>query len=210
VAALAPVTTILVGFSSGADFLFGLLESWPPESSVEVDAFLALGCNLSLNTCFVSRVLARQTSDTGDEILPDLRASGADAASLAEWLNLHEYLVTMLRKFQSDLRPLRRHGQDIVRPFEAGDSPFPRWFQAASGHVDILRCVFADTEMEAEAVQQLLFDHLDSGVLGEHYSEESIQIEPGADHFDLIAPERANRHVAEIVAHLRGVEVAGW
>ncbi|MEE8550492.1 MAG: serine/threonine-protein kinase [Gemmatimonadota bacterium] len=195
-----PEITIVAGFSSGGDFGFELLANWPEERPFCVDGLLALGCNLDLDTCFVSSVIAGLSSETGSEILPDLQATGARAATLAEWLNLHEYLVNILRKFQSDLHPLRRYAQEVVRPFQAGADPFPGWYQKVSRRVKVLRCVFGEAEMEAKAVQRLLLAHLDSGVLGDRYREDSIVIEPDADHFDLMSPERVNRHLDQMVA----------
>jgi serine/threonine protein kinase len=195
-----PAATLLVGFSSGADFGFHLINGWPDDQRFLVDGFLSLGCNLNLDTCFVSSALAGQASENASEILPHLRAAGARAASLGEWLNTHEYLVDILRKFQRDLAPLRRLGQEVIRPFQQGGDPFPGWYREACRRVRALRCVFADTELESRPAQQVLLAHLDTGVLGDCYTEESIVIEAGADHFDLIAPERINRHLAEILA----------
>ncbi len=200
---LAPEITILLGFSSGADMGFHLLSDWPQGSPLVVDGYLGMGCNLNLSTCFVSRVLAAQTSEAATEILPHLRDSGAGATTLGEWLNIHEYLVRILRKFQSDLRPLRKQGQDIIEPFLDGGDPFPGWFRATAERVNVVRCVFADTEMESRPVQSLLLANLDSGLLGNDYREDSIQIEPGADHFDLLSPERVNRHLAELLQEVR-------
>jgi serine/threonine protein kinase len=198
-----PQATILVGFSSGADVGFALLDSWPEDQPFILDGFLGIGCNLNLDTCFVSGVLAGQTSPDASEILPSLRKNAARAETIGEWLNIHEYLVYILRKFQSDLSPLRVHGQEIVAPFRDGGNPFPSWFRMATGKARTLRCVFADTEMESKPVKRLLVANLDSNVLGDAYREEAIQIEPGADHFDLIHPKRVHRHLLEMLQEMQ-------
>lgn len=202
VEAVAPKVTILVGFSSGADLGFRLLTGWPPDRPIPVDGYLSISCNLSLGTCFLSRVLAGQTTPEASEILPGLLKSAGSAADLGEWLNTHEYLVRMLRKFQSDLHVLRRHGQDVIAPFERGGDPFPGWFRETSLSVRALRCVFADTEMERQPVKNLLLAHQASGVLGERYHDDSIRIEPGADHFDLMSPGVVNRYLGEMIGSL--------
>jgi serine/threonine protein kinase len=198
--AVEPTVTVLVGFSSGADLGLRLIADWPGDQPPVVDGLLALGCNLNLDTCFVSSALASLSSEHGTEMLPHLRASGAQAANLGEWLNVHEYLVNILRKFQHDLRLLQRHGEEVVRPFQDGGNPFPDWYKAACSRVKALRCVFADTEMETRPVRQLILAHLEEGVLGECYNEKSIMIEPDADHFDLLDPQRIKRHLAEMLA----------
>jgi pimeloyl-ACP methyl ester carboxylesterase len=205
-----PVTTVLVGFSSGADVCFNLLATWPADGPVAVDAFLALGANLTVDTCFASGALARQSSLADTELLAELRKAGEAAATLDQWLDVQEYLVMILRKFHSDLQPLRRHGQDIVRPFlEAGADAFPAWYRAVSPRVKALRCVFADNEMEAEPARQLLLAHMDAGVLGPAFREDSIVIQPGAGHFDLLRPDVVQRHLDDLIGAARGAAPAG-
>jgi hypothetical protein len=200
---IRPRTTVLVGFSSGADVCFHLLASWPLTGSAAVDAFLALGANLTVETCFASGALARQSSSADTELLAELRKAGATAATLGQWLDVQEYLVMILRKFHSDLEPLRRHGQDIVRPFLEGGNPFAHWYRAVSPTVKALRCVFADNEVEGDPARRLLLAQLDSGLLGPHYREDSIVIEPGTGHFDLLRAEVVQRHLGELVETAR-------
>ncbi len=199
-----PARTILVGFSSGADFGFRLLSRPPDAATPHVDGYLSLGCNLNIQTCFVSSAIARlSTSDTSD-ILTDLHSFGDGAQSLSEWLNVHEYLVKVLRKFHGDFEVLARFASEVVRPFESADMrPFVEWYRAVSAVVKCLRCVFSDSDTEDRAVKELKLENLDSGVLGEHYREDSIVIELDADHFDLIDPSLHRRHIEELVAALR-------
>ena len=49
-------------------------------------------------------------------------------------------------------------------------------------------------------VQELRMRNLDTGVLGERYREDSLQIESGMGHFDLLAPECVRRHVEDVLA----------
>jgi pimeloyl-ACP methyl ester carboxylesterase len=198
-----PSYAVLVGFSSGADVCFNLLSAWPVTEPLVFDAFLALGTNLSRDTCFASGALAQHVSSTEQEILAELRKAGATTPTLNQWLDVHEYLVTILRKFHSDLSPLRRHGQDIVRPFLEDPDTFARWYRDVSPRLKALRCVFADNEMEAEPVRRLLLANLDTGLLGKHYREDTIVIEPSAGHFDLLKPEVLRRHLDVLVGTIR-------
>ena len=69
----------------------------------------------------------------GDERIADLRRLGDSAISLDEWLNIHEYLVKVLRKFEGDIGVLQRSAADIVWPLKEmpGFDVFARWFRGA-------------------------------------------------------------------------------
>jgi pimeloyl-ACP methyl ester carboxylesterase len=200
---ISPATTVLVGFSSGADVCFHLLATWPAAGRAGVDGFLALGANLTVDTCFASGALARQSSSAEAELLGELRKAGDAVTTLGQWLDVQEYLVMILRKFHADLQPLRRHGQDIVRPFLEDEHAFARWYRAVSPRLKALRCVFADTEMEAEPARRLLLAHMDCGILGPHYREDSVVVEPGTGHFDLLRSDVVRRHLDEVVRAAR-------
>jgi serine/threonine protein kinase len=210
---LRPEVTLLVGFSSGGDVVLRLLageelqqvrEPRPPTDGPLVDGVLALGANLSLETCFATRLLGRMDVGEPQAMLEVLRSLGASADTLHDWLNIHEYFVTTLRKFGSDVAPLRRFSAGIVEPFAAGgETPFAAWYRAASGRVRRLRCVFEDTEMLNRPLRELRLRNLDERLLGASYRDDSIVTEPGTDHFDLIQPDLVLRHVEEMVRALR-------
>jgi hypothetical protein len=206
---LRPTTTVLVGFSSAADLVLRLLAAEEDTAPTCVDGAVALGANLSLDTCFVTRLFARMSGGDPAQVLADLRALGDGAATLDEWLDVHEYLVTTLRKFHGDVAPLRRFSADVVQPFaeaaETGDDPpFAAWYRAASARVRRLRCVFEDTEEIERPLRALRLRNLDAGVLGPHHRDDAIVVEPGTSHFDLVQPERMLRHVDEVAAAVRG------
>lgn len=207
VARLRPETTVLVGFSSGADVVLRLLarEGAPP---VPVDGLLALGANLSLATCFVTHLLAQIDARDAGRQLQIIGALGSGAETLHDWLNIHEYLVSTLRKFGSDLAPLRRYSADIVEPFLDPPAaplanPFVTWYRGASPNVRLLRCVFEDTTTIHGPLRDLQLGHLDTNILGAHHRDGAILTEPGTDHFDLLAPDLVLRHVEGLVLALR-------
>jgi len=207
---LAPRLTLLVGFSTGADLAFRLFAATAPEELPPIDGFLSLGCNLSLETCFVSAILARLSRHDPGRLLADLRSIGSRAQSLGEWVNVHEYFVKVFRKFQHDTDALVSFAGEIVQPFQSGEpsaSPhwyqtFPGWYRKASVAVRCVRAVFADTEAENRAVQQLKLANLDSGVLGPRHREDAIVIQAGYDHFQLIDTALHRQHLEEMLAHL--------
>jgi hypothetical protein len=63
--------------------------------------------------------------------------------------------------------------------------------------------VFSDTPLETAPLRRLMLAHLDSGVLGEHYREDSIVIQEKADHLDLKRPEVTNEHLSWLVKRLQ-------
>jgi hypothetical protein len=165
---------------------------------------LSLGCNLSVDTCFVTRVLARLGSDTPEAILRDLQRVGAGAGTLEEWLTINEYFVKIFRKFGRSIAPLRSYALDIVKPFETEPlMPFIEWYRAASANVRNLRCVFEDSDTCNTLVRELVLKHLDDQILGDHYREDSIVTDPETNHFDLFEPARVARHLDVMVESLR-------
>src|SRR5262245_42822046 len=169
-----------------------------------VDALLSLDCNVSFETCFVTRVLADMSIDEPARLLADLRHVGEHATSIEEWIKIHDYLVRILQKFHGDVGPLRRFAADIVAPFAAsGTRAFVDAFARASAAVPMVRFVFSDVAANNTALDQIKLANLDLGILGPHYAPESIVIEPGAQHFDLKDPGLIRRHLDTMVGRLR-------
>jgi hypothetical protein len=199
-------TTLVAGFSSGGDVALRLAAEALFEPAGRVDGVLSLGCNLALETCFVTRILARLEIGNGAEIVKDLRALGDAIDDLDEWLSVHAYLVRMLRKFQLQVEPLRDFARDVVRPFEEdAETPFVRMYREASAGGRPLRCLFEDTATCNRLVGDVQLQNLDSGVLGAHYREGSLLIEPDTNHFDLLRPDLVLRHLDSLVETLGGM-----
>jgi serine/threonine protein kinase len=200
-----PSTVVMVGFALGADMGFQLLFAPPGETPPKIDAFLSLECNLSLETCFASRLLADIKPERPDTWIVDLKRCGDTVASLDEWLTIHEYLVKVLRKFQGDVGVLQRAAADLVRPFSAepGFDVFARWFRAARERVPSLRLVFCDLASTRAALAHLKLENLDRGILEGEFSEGQIVVWPKTDHFGLMAPEQVLRQLDELVANVR-------
>jgi hypothetical protein len=203
IARLRPKVAILVGFSHAADVGFEVLTVPPGESRLPIDGFLSLGCNLDLGTCFVSTVLANLSADDTGKVVADLRTLGSDLQSLRDWMCLHDYLVRVFRKFEGDLAPLRALAREIVAPFNTADPPFPRWYQNAMTSVRYLRCVFSNSDADDRATQQIRLLHLDQGILGPHYREDTIVSEAEWNHFDLVNLALHRRHIEEMLTVLR-------
>jgi hypothetical protein len=202
---IQPSIVVMVGFALGADIGFQLLFAPSGETPPKIDAFLSLECNLSLETCFASRLLADLKPERPDTWIDDLKRSGDTVASLDEWLTFHEYLVKVLRKFQGEVGALQRAAADLVRPFRAepGFDVFARSFRAARERVPSLRLVFCDLASTRAALAHLKLENLDRGILEGEFSEGQIVLWPQTDHFGLMAPEQVLRQLDELVADVR-------
>ena len=198
-------TVVLVGLSCGADIWFQMLLA--NNAVPRVDGLLALGCNLSIDTCFVSRVLARLAPDKPEVSTAELLKFGETAESLDDWLNVHEYLVRVLRKFQGDMGVLQRAAADIVGPFKdtAEFETFAQWFKGAHQRVPALRLVFSSDSGSQAALARLKLKNLDTGILGEEFPESIITVAPDVDHFQLMGPESVAAHVDEVVTEARAL-----
>jgi serine/threonine protein kinase len=198
-------TIVMVGFSLGADMGFELLLGPADEPTPRIDAFLSLECNLSLDTCMFSRVLAGLATDRPEVPIAELKRLGDSASSLDDWLNMHDYLLKVLRKFQGDIGVLQRAAADIVRPFSErpGFEVFARWFKGARERVPALRLVISNDSGYQAALARLKLENLDKGILGEEFPEGMITVSGSRDHFGLMAAERVLRQVDELVADTR-------
>jgi tRNA A-37 threonylcarbamoyl transferase component Bud32/pimeloyl-ACP methyl ester carboxylesterase len=198
---------VLVGFSTGSDLCLRFVAPPVHDPTIRVDGLLALDANVSLETCWLTRVLARMTTDNPSQVLDNLRSFGASTPSIGEWLNIHEYLVRVLRKFHGNLDVLANWGAEFAGPFEIGGlAEFGERYRTAARVVPHLRFVVSEqNEANREAVLKVRLMNLDSGFLGEDYSEDSIVIEPDADHFDLLQTSHFIPHLESIVAKLRYV-----
>ncbi len=202
IARVRPKRTLLVGFSHGADVGFEILTAPPGEPRLAIDGFLSLGCNLDLGTCSISTVLANLAAEDTGRMVAELRSLGSDVQSLRDWMSLHDYLVHVFRKFEGDLAPLRSLAREIVAPFSTPHPPFPRWYRNAMASVACLRCVFSNSEPDRRATQAIKLEHLDRGILGKDYREETIVTEAEWNHFDLMNLTLHRRHVEEMLGAL--------
>lgn len=205
VRSLQPAMIILVGFSMGADMGFELLLGPTDEATPAIDAFLSLECNLCLDTCTISSVLANLSPEQLGVSIADLRRLGESARSLEQWLNIHEYLVRVLRKYQGDIGVLQRAAADISKPFRdsTGFETFARWLQGARNRVRALRLVFPNDSPSSTAIARLRLENLDNRILGEDFPESMIRLSDKNDHFDLMSANDVLRQVDELVMESR-------
>ncbi|MGH9323278.1 MAG: hypothetical protein ACRD21_08760 [Vicinamibacteria bacterium] len=77
-------------------------------------------------------LVERVTALGEEETLASLRSVGTAAASLDDWIDLHDYLLQIARKFRGGLDSLQMFARDIVQPFEAEPlAPFIEWYRDA-------------------------------------------------------------------------------
>jgi hypothetical protein len=152
-----------------------------------------------------SRVLAGLATDRPEVPIAELKRLGDSASSLDDWLNMHDYLLKVLRKFQGDIGVLQRAAADIVRPFSErpGFEVFARWFKGARERVPALRLVISNDSGYQAALARLKLENLDNNILGEEFPESMITVSGSRDHFGLMAAERVLRQVDELVSDTR-------
>jgi len=199
---------ILVGFSAGAD-LWMEFASRGKDPALPVSGLVALDPNVSFETCWVTRILAQLCTDTPAQVIEKLRTLSSGTRTLNEWLNVHKYLVRVLQKFDGNLEVLAQFASEMVQPFEvAGLEEFARRFRGATSAIPYVRCVFSGAGVynpELEGIGAVKLANLDSGFLGDAYSEDSMVVEYDADHFELLDLQRLKKYLDPIVQKLAGV-----
>ena len=199
-----PSLLLLVGFSASGDLVLKLPAVAGAAGGRVPDGVLALGPNQAMETCFISRVMARLENNEPTKMLAALRSVGEAAGSLDDWIIINGYLGRIMNRFRADVGPLRALGRDLVEPFER-DEPgaFPAMYREATSLVRLVRCVFEDSEVCNRHLRQALMDHMDRGILGEHHRDGSLLVEPTPSHFDIVAPERVAVHLQAMIGELR-------
>lgn len=194
VAECRPRRTLLVGHSAGADQLLRMLHE-DAAAGVKIDGLIALGPNVSLGTCFATRLYAKIDAANPDGTLAILKSLAEHIDSLETWLVVQSYFAQMFIKLGADLEPLRRYAADLVRPFEEPGDPLADWYRSAKQRVQNVRLVFSNEE--AAAAEALLARHLESNVLGDDFTESSFAIER-VHHLALLEIGLVTRHVEEV------------
>lgn len=189
-----PRRTVLVGHSAGADQLLRMMHD-EGAAGVPVDGLIALGPNVSLETCFATRLYARIDAENPDGTLGLLKSLAEHIDSLETWLVVQSYFAQMFMKLGSELEPLRRYAADLVRPFEEPGDPLAEWYRSARQRVPRVRLVFSNEE--SAAAEDLLARHLDSNVLGDDFTERSFAIER-VHHLALLDLALVTRHVEDV------------
>lgn len=195
-----PRRTLLVGHSAGADQLLRMMHE-EDGAGVDVDGLIALGPNVSLETCFATRLYAKIDAANPDGTLAILKSLAEHIDTLETWLVVQSYFAEMFIKLGTDLEPLRRYAADLVSPFQQGGDPLADWYRSAKRRVPRVRLVFSNEE--AAAAEALLARHLESNVLGDDFSEDSFTIER-VHHLALLDFGLITRQVEEVFGSIRG------
>jgi pimeloyl-ACP methyl ester carboxylesterase len=194
-----PRKTLLVGHSAGADQLMRMMHD-EAAAGVPVDGLIALGPNVSLDTCFATRLYARIDPANPDGTLPILKSLADHIGTLETWLVVQSYFAQMFMKLGTELEPLRRYAADLVMPFESPGDPLADWYRSAKQRVPHVRLVFSNEE--SAAAEALLARHLESNVLGDDFTESSFAIER-VHHLALLELGLVTRHVEGIFGSIR-------
>ena len=196
VAECRPRRTVLVGHTTGADQFLRMVHD-ETGAGVDISGLVAYVPNVSLETCFATRLYARLDASDPAGTLAILKTLAADIDSLDVWVMVQNVLTRLFLRFGSNPEPLRRYAADIVAPFEQPGDPLAGWYRAARRRIPGVRLVF--TPAEAEAAEALLGRHLEHNVLGDEFIEDSILIEP-LHLLDLLDASVITRHVEGVLA----------
>jgi serine/threonine protein kinase len=198
VAESRPKRTILVGHSAGADQLLRMVHD-EQGAGVDVAALLALGPNVSLETCFATRLYSKIDPGDPTSTLAILKALAKDIDTLETWLVVQNYFSQTFMRLGMNLEPLRRYAADLVEPFQKPGDPLADWYRSATARIPRVRLVFSNEE--SAPAEALLGRHLEHNVLGDAFTEESFVIEP-VHHLALLEPGLVSRHIAEVMSTL--------
>ena len=194
-----PRRTLLVGHSAGSDQLLRMMHD-DDAAGIKVDGLIALGPNVSLDTCFATRLYAKIDVANPDGTLAILKSLSEHISTLETWLVVQSYFAQMFIKLGTDLEPLRRYAADLVRPFEQPGDPLADWYRSAKQRVPQVRLIFSNEE--AAAAEALLARHLESNVLGDDFTERSFAIER-VHHLALLDLGVITRLVDEVFGSIR-------
>ena len=201
VAECRPRHTVLVGHSAGSDqFLRMVHDVDAGGAGVDVAGIVALAPNVSLETCFATRLYARIDAANPDGTLQILKSLAEHIDTLETWLVVQSYFAEMFIKLGNDLEPLRRYAADLVKPFEEPGDPLADWYRSAKKRVPHVRLVFSNEE--AAAAEALLARHLESNVLGDDFAEDSFTIER-VHHLALLDLALVTREVDDVFGSIR-------
>jgi pimeloyl-ACP methyl ester carboxylesterase len=191
-----PRQVVLVGHSGGSDQFLRMMHD--PEGAgpgVDIAGIVALAPNVSLDTCFATRVYANMDASNPTGTLATLKALAADVQSLESWLVIQSYLSQSLIRLGVNLEPLKRYAREVMEPFQKPGDPLADWYRVARARIPVVRLVFGAEE--SVAAEALLARHLDDNVLGDDFASDSFVIEP-VHHLTLLEPERIQRHITSV------------
>jgi alpha-beta hydrolase superfamily lysophospholipase len=194
VAECRPRHVVLVGHSGGSDQFLRMVHD-EDGAGVDVAGIVAMAPNVSLETCFATRVYANMDASNPAGTLATLKALAADVQSLESWLVIQSYLSQSLIRLGVNLEPIKRYAREVMEPFEKPGDPLADWYRAARQRIPVVRMVFGAEE--SAAAEALLARHLESNVLGDDFSADSFVIEP-VHHLTLLEPDRIARHITAV------------
>jgi len=194
IAEARPRHTVLVGHSAGSDQFLRMVHD-EGGAGVDIAGMVALAPNVSLETCFATRVYANMDASNPAGTLATLKALAADVQSLESWLVIQSYLSQSLIRLGVNLETLKRYAREIMEPFQKPGDPLADWYRAARKRIPVVRLVFGAEE--SGSAEGLLARHLDDNVLGDDFDSDSFVIEP-VHHLTLLEPERIQRHIAAV------------
>jgi hypothetical protein len=148
VAELQPKRTVLVGHTTGADQFLRLLAD-ESGAGVEISGLVAYVPNVSLETCFATRLYARLDSSDSAGTLTTLKTLAADIDELEVWVMVQHVLTRLFLRFGSDLEPLRRYARRHRGTVRAARRSARGLVSRRAERIPGVRLVFTPAEAEA-------------------------------------------------------------
>lgn len=196
---IKPKHVILMGFSSGADHALHLATS-EIDPGIKLSGLLAFGCNINLESCFLTSKFANLKHGNPEELLEGIKEISNSTRTLGEWLKFNEYLVEIFSKFDVNADPLQSYGEGIVEPFRKNDwKQFAYWYRTATERIPNVRFIL-DID-DTERINAVLARHLESNVLGDGFREESI-VRENIAHIHLSNPQTLLKYTGEMIEQI--------
>jgi hypothetical protein len=173
------------------------------ETGEVFDGVLAMDPNLHKSTCILTTMFSKADPSRGDDVVELLQKVADDCETIDDWVLVHGHVLNCVKKLSSDLSPIIRQCQEIAGPFhavKAGDlSPFIQWFRKASKHTKKVHCRFADDAQKRAIIADARMRHLETGCLGNYFTEDAFAFIPESGHLDLMRTEVFMRHMNDLL-----------
>lgn len=192
-AALRPNQKIvLVGFSTGADLLFGMMEEYLKERP-RPHAVLLLDCNITVQTCFISGRLRQFKHGSGSAI--DLARELSNTASdLQEWLDITKYLVRVLGKFEKNLPLLGQFADEVFVASAAGVPGFTAKAIELMSRAHHAKFIFSGSVIYQRLLREV------ATLADEHGTQFPAEWVEGTSHFGLVDADFLENEINKCLA----------
>ncbi|MHC4909443.1 MAG: serine/threonine-protein kinase, partial [Planctomycetota bacterium] len=201
---IRPSRMVVGGASCGGTMALRLAAETAPQGLF--DGVLLVDPDITSRDCFVTGLFAGLQPNSEASVVDAVCELGQACDSLDDWLALHEYMVQSIAKMRSDLAPLIRQASELTQPFsdvhDGGESPTSGWLRQALDNVGLVRCFFPSSPEKQGVLGQLRMAHLEDGVLGDRFKDDTFVITSSSGHLELLRPENTVECINEFLERL--------